>query len=260
MQALRRWDARRKAPSIRALRDAGPPTAWLAIGGFLGLAAVVVLFVLGVRAGRILVAVPLVAFVLVGILDRDGWRIRMATGELALRQRARWQTGKLPIDPLGAEAWLADNPDASLGERAAVMVTAGRSEEARIALDGATGATPEETVRLARLRLTLDASLTDDSTGRALIDALDRIPEMAALTDEERRYHRLSLAWSLAWLEIQRRRPWRRAFADAIRDLQPFRVALRYRLFHATQHFALPIAYVLAWLIVTWLGLTDRLL
>ena len=53
------------------------------------------------------------------------------------------------------------------------------------------------------------------------------------------------LAWSLAWLRISAGAPWRTDFAHAIRDLGPFQVPLRYRVFHAIQQFALPIAYVL---------------
>jgi hypothetical protein len=203
---------------------------------------------------------PFLAFVLVGLVDRDGRRIRMAMAEVAARQRERWRTGTIPLDPLSAEAWLAANPEAKAADRASVLVTAGRIPEALTLLDEAVGETPSETVGIARLRLTLDPGLTDDASGRTALERFERLPELAALPEDERRYHRVAAAWSIAWLAIRDGRPWRSAFADAIRHLGPGRVPLRYRVFHAIQQFAMAIAYVLALLIVTLIGLTDLLL
>ena len=85
-------------------------------------------------------------------------------------------------------------------------------------------------------------------------------PELADIPSDERRSQRLALAWSLAWLRIRAGEPWRTEFANAIRDLGPFQVTRRFQVFHAIQQYALPIAYVLALLIVWALGLGDALL
>jgi hypothetical protein len=260
VDALRRWDARRRSPSFKAIRLAGPPAAWLVGAGFIGLVAVVALFLLGVRDSTILIAVPAVAFAIACLIDRDGWRIRMATAELAALQRQRWTRGRLPADPISAEAWLTANPDAPAIDRAAALVTAGRLAEARQAIDGAIGATAEEVVRLARIRLTVAGAVGDAALDRQAIDAFDHLPELAQIPEAERRFHRLSLAWSVAWLQIRDERPWRPALAEALRGLGPFRPPAPYVAFHAVQQLALPIAYVLAWLIVAWLGITDALL
>jgi hypothetical protein len=89
--AVRRWYARRRSPSIRALREAGPPTWWLLAAAPLSLIPVVVLFAAGVNNLAVFLAMPVIAFVLVGLLDRKGWRIRMAMTEVAVRQRERWR-------------------------------------------------------------------------------------------------------------------------------------------------------------------------
>ena len=124
----------------------GTALRWIAAAIPLALAAVVVLYVAGVENTAVLVVIPFIAFVLVGIIDRDGWRIRMAMAEVAARQREHWRTGTLPIDPPSADAWLREHPDARPAERASVLVTAGRREEAVALLDAAVGETPTETV------------------------------------------------------------------------------------------------------------------
>jgi len=260
VEAFRRFDARRRSPSFKAIRRAGPPISWLAVAGAAGIAAVVGLYFAGVRGPTILIAVPAVAFALACLFDRDGWRIRMATGELAALQRQRWSRGRLPADMLSAEAWLLGNPDAPVLDRAAVMVTAGRLVEARRMTDGAAGSTPEDAVRLARMRLTIDAALAGVAPDGVAIEAFERLPALAKLAEPERRYQRLSLAWSIAWLQIHADRPWRAALVEAVRDLGPFRPPRWYIAFHAVQQYALPIAYLLAWLIVSWLGIADALL
>ncbi len=259
MRLLGRLRSRFDAPSIRVLREAGPPVAWLVIAGVLGIAAVIVLFVAGVRSPLVLVATPLVAFLGACAADRDGWQIRMAIAELAARQRERWRSGTLPIDPVAAETWLTTHPDAPVLERAAVMATANRPADGLALLEGATGETPEDTVRIARLRITLAGSAGRGLDRGSAIAAFEALPELAAVPVEEARYQRLSLAWSLAWNGIHRREPWRRFFADAIRDLGPFRSPVRLRVVHATQQYAFPIAYALAWLIVSGLGLDGGL-
>lgn len=259
MRLLDRLRARFTAPSIRVLREAGPPVRWLVAAGIVGLSAVVVLYLAGLRSAPVLVAVPLIAFVVACAADRDGWRIRMAVAELAARQRERWRSGPLPVDPVAAESWLTTHPDAPLAERAAVMATANRPGDGLALLDGATTDTPEEAVRVARLRITLAAAVGSGVDRAAAIAAFEALPQLTALAPDEARFQRLSLAWSLAWNAIHRREPWRAFFADAVRDVGPFGAPVHLRVVHATQQYALPIAYALAWLIVAGLGLDGGL-
>jgi hypothetical protein len=245
---------------MRALREAGPPIRWIVAAIPLALAVVIVLYVAGVENRAVLVAIPFVAFVLVCLIDRDGWRIRMAMAEVAGRQRERWQWGALPIDALSADAWLAAYPDAPPAARASVMAMVGRHAEALDLVTSASAETPQDTVNLARLRILFAAeSDGDHSIGDALA-TLDAAPEMADAPRDERRSQRLALAWSIAWLRIRAGEPWRTEFAGSIRNLGPFRVTRRFQVFHLVQHYALPIAYVLALLIVWALGLGDALL
>ena len=257
--AFRRWNARRRSPSIRAIREAGPPFRWILAAIPVALIAVIVLYVAGVENRAVLVATPLVVFILVGLLDRDGWRIRMAMTEVALRQRERWRWGTLPIDPISAEAWLSANADAPPVARAGVLATAGRHEEARALVEASTADTPLDAANLARLRILFAAEARGDHSIAAAVDALAAAPEMANVPAEEGRHQRLAMAWSLAWLRIRAGEPWRDDFAAVIRPLAPFRVRRRHQVFHAVQHYALAFAYAAAVLIVGSFGLFDFL-
>jgi len=257
--AFRRWNARRRSPSIRAIREAGPPFRWILVAVPVALIAVIVLYVAGVENRAVLVATPLVAFILVGLLDRDGWRIRMAMTEVALRQRERWRWGTLPIDPISAEAWLSANADAPPVARAGVLATAGRHEEARALVESSTADTPLDAANLARLRVLFAAEARGDHSIAEAVDALAAAPEIANVPAEEGRNQRLAMAWSLAWLRIRAGEPWRDDFAAVIRPLAPFRVRRRYQVFHAVQQYALPLAYTAAVLIVGSFGLFDIL-
>jgi hypothetical protein len=242
------------------MRDAGPPFRWILAAIPVALIVVIVLYVAGVENRAVLGATPLVVFILVGFLDRDGWRIRMAMAEVAVRQRERWRWGTLPIDPISAEAWLSAHADAPPAARASVLATAGRHEEARALVEASTADTPQDAVNLARLRILFAAEANGNHAVDDAVGALEAAPETAQVPEEERRAQRLALAWSLAWLRIRAGEPWRDDFARAIRPLAPFRVRGRYQVFHAVQHYALPLAYVGALLIVWALGLADVLL
>jgi hypothetical protein len=257
--AFRRWNARRRSPSIRALRDAGPPFRWIVAAIPVALIAVIVLYVAGVENRAVLVATPLVAFILVGLLDRDGWRIRMAMAEVALRQRERWRWGTLPIDPISAESWLSAHADAPPAARASVLATAGRHDEARALVESATAETPQDALNLVRLRTLFGAEARGDHSIHGAVDALAATPEIANVNAEEGRSQRLAMAWSLAWLRIRAGDPWRDDFATVIRPLAPFRVRGRYQVFHAVQQYALPLAYAAAVLIVGAFGLFEIL-
>ena len=245
---------------MRALREAGPPVRWIIAAIPLAVAVVIVLYVAGVENRAVLLAIPLVAFVVVCLIDRDGWRIRMAMAEVAGRQRERWQWGTLPIDGMSAETWLTAHPDAPPTARASVMATVGRHEEALDLVRSASAETPQDAVNLARLRILFAAEARGDHSVQNALAALDGAPELGGIPSDERRSQRLALAWSLAWLRIRAGEPWRTEFANAIRDLGPFQVTRRFQVFHAIQQYALPIAYVLALLIVWALGLGDALL
>lgn len=259
MEAVRRFNARRRSPSVRALRDAGPPIRWLIAAGVGSLLLVVVLFIVGVQDGRVLVFVPFVVFVTVCAADRRGWRVRMATGEVAVRQRERWQWGALPIDPLAADAWLAAHADAPPEVRATVLATAGRPDEARGLLERASPTTALDQVRLERLRILFAAEAAEDHSIDDALARLERVPALADVPADEQRYQRLSLAWSIAWLRIRGGERWRDDLADAVRPFAPFHVPARFSLVHVIQHYALPIAYAGALLIVWLLGLLDVL-
>ena len=66
------------------------------------------------------------------------------------------------------------------------------------------------------------------------------------LAPADARYHLVAAAWSQAWLDLTDGRPWRKRFALAIRDLGPFEVPARLRLWMAVQQLAAPIACLVA--------------
>lgn len=255
MEAVRRWNARRRSPSAQAIRDAGPPTSWLAAGALLSLIPIALLFAAGIDDLALLLTMPFLAFALVGRLDRDGWRIRMAMTEVAVRQRQRWTWGTLPIDPITATAWLGDHPEAPPDVRTSVMATAGRLEDARALVGAAQPDAAADIVRLARLRIAFAAQHGGDHSIAQALTMLDATPELAALPASEQRYQRLSLSWSIAWLRIRSGEPWRTEFAAAVRAFSPFRVPMRFRVFQVLQQYALAVAYLLAWAIV-WAAAT----
>jgi len=252
LSAVQRFKVRYRSPSFRALRDAGPPTSWLVIGAVLCAIPIGLLYLAGVENVASLLVVPFFVFALIGWLDRDGWRIRMALSEVAWQQRRRWQWGTLPVDPATAETWLASYPDGPPEVRASVMMTAGRSADARLLLDASAPEAPADAVRFARLRILFAAEDAGDHSIQNALERLEATPGFDDLPADERRYQRLTLAWSIAWLRIRSREPWRHDLAAAFRPMAPFRAPRRYRLFHRLQQYALAIAYIVA-LGVTWL-------
>jgi hypothetical protein len=220
------------------------------VAGAIGLVAVLVFWLAGVRDSTVLIALPLIAFAAACLVDGDGWRIRMATAELAHLQVKRWPYGRIPSDAATAESWLDANPDAPLIDRATVMVTANRLVEARDLLADEVASDALGAVRLARIRLTIMAALGERRIDAEASDTFARMPELGLVPPAERRYQRLALAWSAAWLQIRDDRPWREQLAETVRDLGPFHPPTRYIVFHGIQQFALPIAYLLSWMIV----------
>jgi hypothetical protein len=251
VNAVQRFKVRYRSPSFRALRDAGPPTSWLVVSAALCLLPIALLYIAGVDNIVALLAVPFLVFALVGWLDRPGWRIRMALSEVASQQRRRWTWGTLPVDPASAETWLAANPDAPPEVRASVMTTAGRTADARALLEASIPDAPADAVRFARLRILFAAEDAGDHSIADALARLDSTPGFDDLPPDERRYQRLSLAWSMAWLRIRSGDPWRHELATVLRPFAPFRAPGRYRLFHLLQQYALAIAYLVA-LAATW--------
>jgi hypothetical protein len=203
----------------RLFADAGPPRSWV-IGSFAAAAVIgIVLTAQGVSPPLIAVLVVLIVTI-PAILDTDGWRIRLGMAWLALEQRRRMPD--LPRTPRAADQWLAQpNRTGTPLMRAAVLMTAGRNEDARQTLDAAPRDTAEERARIARMLAAIDGLETG---------TFDPAPVLAAIEElapEARRYHRLSLAWSVAWVECTQRRPWRRAFAGASRGIRPSEIPAR---------------------------------
>ena len=259
--AFRRWNSRRRSPSMRALREAGPPLRWIVAAIPLALAVVVVLYVAGVENRALLVAIPFVAFVLVCFIDRDGWRIRMAMAEVAGAPARAVAMGQDP-DRRDVRRRLARRAPRCPGGRPGV--DAGHAGEAR-------GGARARHIRVRR-----------NATGR---------PEPGAHADPVRgRRTRRSLGQARRWqpsMPRPRRLPLRPTNAatsgcrwpgrsrgsgsvagsrgatisrTAFATSGPYQVSRRYQAFHAIQQFALPIAYVGALLIVWGLGLADALL
>jgi hypothetical protein len=253
VEAVRRWNARRRTPSARAMRDAGPPIQWLAIAAVLSVVPIVLFFAAGVEDVTPLLALPFLAFALVGRLDRDGWRIRLAMAELAIRQRAHWTWGTLPVDPVSTEAWLAAYPNAPPEARASVMATAGRYGDARALVAAAKADAPVGVVRLARLRIAFAAEDAGDHSIANALEVFDGTPELRELPPAEQRYQRLSLAWSMAWLRVRSGDAWRDELAAAVRAFAPFRVPMRVRVFLVIQQYALAIAYAVAVAVVLFI-------
>jgi hypothetical protein len=218
MTAIRR----RLLPATSRLlwSGAGPPT-W----------AVLVAFVLGGLLGTVLyglrilsfvggVAVLLVAVTIPAILDQDGWRIRLAMAWLAAEQRRRMSD--LPRTPAEADRWLARSlDDSSPFVRASVLMTAGRMDEARRVVESAPVGSAEDRARATRMLAALEGLETGKVDSAAATMAIDALPP------DLRRYHQVSLAWSVALVDSTHRRPWRRGFADASRGIRWSEIPMR---------------------------------
>lgn len=242
---------RRLAPPTarRLLRGAGPPIPWdlagLAAGGILLAVGAVVL-----PPARWLVnVVAIVAFAAPGLLDRTGWRVRVAMAQLTTEQRRRMPGARLPRTPAGADRWLArpeSEPDPLT--QASVLLMAGRTNEARAAIDGFVPTTDDDAARVSRMLAAvdgLDTGVVDTSTADAAI---------ARLPPEARRYHRLALAWSVAWVDASNRRPWRERFAAAADGLDWSGVPLRFRAWHVAQQLAALLAGLALIVVLVLLG------
>ncbi len=207
------------ATARHLIADAGPPRLWV-VGAF-AVAAALGIVLTYQRVSPPIIAVLVVLIVTIpAILDTDGWRIRLGMAWLALEQRRRMPD--LPRTPRAADRWLAQHTsnDSPL-LRASVLMIAGRNADARQALEAASRETAEDRARIERMRAALDGLETGALDPRPALAAIEELPE------ELRRYHRLSLAWSVAWVESTQRRPWRLAFSQASRGIRPSEIPTR---------------------------------
>ena len=207
------------ATARRLMADAGPPLPWVRVAF---VAAAVVGIVLTYQHVSPPIIAVLVVFIVTipAILDTDGWRIRLGMAWLALEQRRRMPD--LPRTPRAADQWLEqhDRTDSPL-LRAAVQMTAGRNADARQTLEAAPRESAEDRARIARMLAAIDGLETGTLDPGSALAAIEELPP------DLRRYHRLSLAWSVAWVESTQRRPWRRAFAQASRGVGPSEIPTR---------------------------------
>ena len=253
MTANRRSTLTRRLPAAaarRLYRDAGPPNrtvipALIPGGVLLGTA-----FVVADAPRALLIIAGLAIMTVPSVIDVEGWRIRFGMAWLAVEQRRRSADAPLPPrTPAGAERWLDDARTADAGlSRASALLTAGRPEEARAIVDAYPVASLEDEARVARMRAAIDGLETgtvDATAARAAISRLGGV---------DRRYHELSLAWSIAWIAAQSRRPWRHDFAEASRGVPVSDIPVRYRAWVALQELLLPavglFVVVMGWLIV----------
>jgi hypothetical protein len=237
---------RRIAPAAarRLLRDAGPPD-WqnvLAIVLAVPIAALVYVqpglgFWPAVLSVLVITTIP-------AALDLPGWRIRRGMAWLAAEQRRRM--ADIPKTPAGADRWLAGSGgSASELMRGSMLLMADRLDESWALVEAFEPATPEDRARRERMLAALDgmrSGTVDSSAARAAIEALPAA---------DRPYHRISLAWSTAWVDASNHRQWRAAFAEASRSIPRDGIPTRFLAWQALQELLLPICA----LIVVTIGL-----
>jgi hypothetical protein len=190
--------------------------------------------------------IPIVAFVVVGFVDRDGILARRAIIEYAQLQPAHRPAGH-PTDVASAEVWLADPANASENtvRRAYALALAGRPEDAAAELDRTPIAAAADQAGAERLRAVWAAGSGERWDPAAFERAL------ATLSEPERRWQRLALAWMLAAEDIRLDRPWRDEFVRAVRNLGPWHTSGRGWFVIVTQQFTFPIVLVLTVLLVS---------
>jgi hypothetical protein len=254
---LRNVLERFRSPGRKASSGAGPPERFV-IAGFL-LSGAIVLF--GWMSGALRdvpwplwAVVPATLQTIISFADRDGWNIRRAMAYVAVQQRARWTRGSLPGTPSLAQAWLDDteNADANPLEIISALLITGNVSAGRAVLDAYVPATDVQIAAVARTRSYLGALET------GTVDVAPILAASASLGEDDRRYQLTAAAWAQAWLDIEARRPWRKRFADAVRDVGPHPVPGRALAIISTQQLAAPIATIMATAIIAILGVVLR--
>ena len=245
MIALRRRIA--PAAARRLLRDAGPPT-WQNLLAIV-VAAIVVTVLYGQPGLGVWPAI-LAALVITTVpasIDVDGWRVRRGMAWLVSEQRRRM--ADLPRTPAAADRWLAGSGESAPElTRASILMMADRADEARALVDAFMPATAEDRVRRERLLAALNGLRSGTVDQRATLAAIEALPP------EHQPYHRISLAWSIAWVDASHHRPWRAAFAEASRSIDPSEIPTRFLAWHAIQELLLPICLLVVFTIALGLG------
>jgi hypothetical protein len=240
------------ATGRRLLRDAGPPNRWVLISFVAGVPFLAVAGAVGGPLRLLLIVAFLAILVIPSILDRDGWRIRIGMGWLAAEQRRRLKhLPRLPRTAAGADRWLA-RPEASGAGlvQASVLMIAGDLGEARRLVEAHPVTDVEDRARVERMLAALDG------LERGRLDPAAANAAIAELPESVQPYHRLSLAWSTAWVDAANGRPWQRAFAEAATGFDGAGIPARYLGYAALQEFLAPLcglAVVLAFLMIGWL-------
>ena len=180
-------------------------------------ATVLVLMVAGhVYHPGLLLSVPIVAFVLLGLVASDALTIRLALEEYAMISRARLKADD-PRDLASAEAWLADpvNDTASPVRRAGILASLNRAPEARAILDRSAPADPIEAAYADRLRIAF-------AEQPATVDREAFEAAVAVLEPNEARWQRLALATTIVHRDIGAGRPWKQPYVATVRRLGPW--------------------------------------
>lgn len=233
--------SRQSNPGIRAIQTAGPSRVSLigaTLAGFLAILIVSSLGVVGSANGGWITyaALPVIAFVIAGLADRDAMLARRAIVEYAVLQ-ARRLPPDYPASPEAASAWLIDPAHAAEDpiRRAFILDFSGEPEAAREELERID---PADTAALAsaeRLRAAL-AARADEPWDESRFEKL-----VGRLPDDEGRWQRLGLAFTLLVEDIRAGRPWRPAYVAAVRDLGPWHTTRRGWFVVITQQFTLAI-------------------
>jgi hypothetical protein len=240
---------RRIAPAAarRLLRDAGPPTWQDALA--IVLAATIGAIVYSQRGlgtwPAIIIALAITTTP--AVLDVDGWRVRLGMAWLAAEQHRRM--ADLPRTPAAADRWLAGSGESAPElTRASILMMTDRADEARVLVDAFEPATAEDRARRERLVAALDSLRTGTIDPRAALAAIDALPPAV------QPYHRMSLAWSTAWVDASNHRPWRAAFAKASRGIDRSDVPTRLLAWQASQELLLSICLLVVVAIALVLG------
>jgi hypothetical protein len=182
-----------------------------------GLAVILLMVVGGVYHPGLLLTVPIVGFVLLGLLSRDALTARLALMDYGRLMAARARPDD-PKDAASADAWLIDpaHQNASPVRRAGILLSLGRDDQARAMLDGASAADPRDAAFAERLRIALDERPheVDRTAFEAALKGLDR---------DEARWQRLALAVTLVHRDVLAGRPWRGPFLTGVAGLGPWR-------------------------------------
>jgi hypothetical protein len=239
---------RLRSPGSRAVRDAGPADRSIILALIGG--GVIDSMLAASRSpvpSWFYFVPPALLTLMVSLTDRRAWLIRSALANIALTQRARLTARGMPTTPAEANAWIANPPSSATDfDRAAILFTLQRFDEARVALDAVDAADPG--VRLAVMRLGQALASATNPSIRIDVDAIEAAAR--ELPPEERRYQVLAATWTRAFLDIKARRPWAPAFLSVVRRYRPYPVPIRYKVLIALQQLAAPIACVIAGILV----------